>query len=95
MVFPHGENSRDIRSQNITVMLYLRARWSYISATHAFWAWVSRVWGNKPRPFVASHVIFSHLTRRFSAKNVWNDLKFLGHMPKIPRKPLRSSKQLK
>ena len=56
--FIHGENSWDIRSRNITVMLYLGARWSYISATHAFPAWVSRVRGNKLRPFVARHVIF-------------------------------------
>ena len=39
----HGENSWDISSRNITVMLYLGALWSYISATRAFRAWVSRV----------------------------------------------------
>ena len=71
----HGENSRDIRSRNIAVILYLGECWFYISATYAFRALVSRFRGNKPRPFVAKHVIFLYSTRRFSAKKyemIWN-----------------------
>ena len=36
LLFIHGENSRDISSRNITVMLYLGALWFYISTTRAF-----------------------------------------------------------
>ena len=32
----HGQNSRDIRSRNIMVILSLGERWSYISVNHAF-----------------------------------------------------------
>ena len=53
---PRGQNSRDIRSRNITVILYFGKWWFYISATHAFWAWVSTFRGIKPRPFVARNV---------------------------------------
>ena len=87
-MFTHGKYKKDCKYTIIKINIYYTERtpeildheilrWFYISAIHDFWAWVSRFRGNKPRPFVARHVILLHSTRRFSAKNVWNDLKCL------------------
>ena len=46
-------------------------------------------------PLSRDTLFFLHSTCSFSAKNVWNDLKFLGRMDKIPFQPLRSFKQFK
>ena len=73
LFFLYAERTREILDHGTF-------RWFYFSVNHAFRAWVSRFWGNRLRPFVARHVFVLHSTRCFSAKNAWNDLKFLGHM---------------